>query len=846
MDPQDSSSRPIVPSGGQQPLGADAPTDDGSFGRPDEQSVVERLIALHAATNELSRCRTVDELCRQAIQLARERLTDDRYSIWLHGPDPEHLVGTFGVSESGEVRDERGNSTPLPPESASAAIRQHGLRWVLARNVELYDERRQSVGNGDRITAGLWDGENVVGYLFRDNLISRRAFTQLDCELQGLLATAIGHLLARARAYEALRQSEAQLRAVFANAAAGIALVSPEGRYLGVNARWAEMLGYPAEDLIGRPYVEFTHPDDRLRSLARMSSVVSGSSASYRAEKRYVRRDGSVFHATVSVSAIRESEEGVTAVVAVMADISDRVAAEEALRQSEERYRLVFENAPLGVMHFDSSGVINAVNANVARILGAPMPALIGFDMLRQLRDERMLEAVRKCLAEGSGSYEGEHRSVLTGKVTPIRVLFQRVLSEDGRVLGGVCIAEDLTEERRAAAERRRMEERIREAQRLESLAMLAGGVAHDFNNILTGVIGNASLAREHLPEGAPAREFVQRIELAARRASDIASQMLAYSGRGALTFQPTDVSRIVRDIVPLLEATLPHGIAFIYDLDPEVPLVRGDPTQIRQVVLNLVANASEAIGDKSGTVHLRVYSAHLASEALSSPYLDTDLPDGLYVVLEITDTGEGIAPEARPKLFDPFFTTKFMGRGLGLPAVLGIVRGHRGTVQVESESGRGATFRVMLPVSEARTAAEADPPDGPFLPTQAPAGAAILVADDDTEVRRVASEALELAGYQVIVARDGDEAVRLLREHIGEVAAVVLDDDMPRMGGEETVGAMLALRPNLPVILSSGYSEHRIANWRSGRPAVRCLQKPYTVTELLAAVADALGAPAT
>ena len=304
-------------------------------------------------------------------------------------------------------------------------------------------------------------------------------------------------------------------------------------------------------------------------------------------------------------------------------------------------------------------------------------------------------------------------------------------------------VSSDISERKRAEEERRRLEASMRNVQRLESLGVLAGGIAHDFNNLLVAILGNADLALMDMAPHAPHRGWIEQIKLAARRASELTNQMLIYSGRGEHTAEPLDLNALVAEMGGLLRVSISKKVVLNFECGDEVPLVDADASQVRQVVMNLIINASEAIGDEHGTVTIRIGEVEVDQESASRTFIGEDLPKGRYVSLEVADTGCGIETAARSKLFDPFYTTKFSGRGLGLAAVLGIVRAHRGAIEVRSQVNQGSTFRILLPVVESSVAVrwEDRGPQGQDLP----GSGTILVVDDEEGVRDVARGMLEL-----------------------------------------------------------------------------------------------------
>jgi len=396
--------------------------------------------------------------------------------------------------------------------------------------------------------------------------------------------------------------------------------------------------------------------------------------------------------------------------------------------------------------------------------------------------------------------------------------------------------------------ERRRMEALLREAQRLESLGVLAGGIAHDFNNLLTAILGNADLVLRELPPDSPACGNVQEVLAAAERAARLAGEMLAYSGRGRFLTEPVDLSTLVGEMVNLLRVSISKNAVLEQNLARGLPAIEGDVAQLNQTVMNLITNASEALGNENGVVAISTGviecdRAYLdASDLAFQASRDDPLPEGRYVYLEVADTGCGMDAETRGRVFDPFFTTKRTGRGLGMAAVLGIVRGHRGAIRLDTEPGRGTTFRVLFPAAGDVSVRPLPEPESPHDAFPRDTGA-VLVVDDEKLVRALARHMLKFLGLGVFEAEDGQQAVELFREHADSIACVILDLTMPRLSGEETLRELRRIRPCIPVILSSGYSEEEIAGRFGDDGPTAFLDKPYSEADLARTLRKALRA---
>ena len=517
---------------------------------------------------------------------------------------------------------------------------------------------------------------------------------------------------------------------------------------------------------------------------------------------------------------------------------SEEIRAElAALRESEERCRSILRNAPGVIVAADPDGTVTFVNRTFS---GIPPERVVGTSVFDYVLPEYR-ETVQDAFARALGAGETVTYELIWSRLgVPISVEnCVGPLVRDGRTVGVTIVASDITERKRAEDERRRLEARMQNAQRLESLGILAAGIAHDFNNLLVVILGNADLALMDIEPHARYRGSIEQIKLAARRASELTHQMLLYAGRGARGTDPLDLSALVGEMGSLLAVSISKKIALAYECDGEAPPVHADASQIRQVVMNLIINASEAIGDQDGTITVRTGEAHLDQEAASRVSIGEDLPAGRYASLEVSDTGSGIDAAARSRLFDPFFTTKVAGRGLGLAVVLGIVRAHRGAIEVRSQPSQGSSFRILLPALESGFAARAE-----GRVSQGPSfrgGGTILVADDEAGVREVAREMLERQGFRVIAVEDGREAVRVFRAVSGEIDAVLLDVSMPHLGGGEALREMRRLRSDVKAILCSGYMEGRARELCDGPVQASFLRKPFDSETLVGALRELL-----
>lgn len=398
------------------------------------------------------------------------------------------------------------------------------------------------------------------------------------------------------------------------------------------------------------------------------------------------------------------------------------------------------------------------------------------------------------------------------------------------RVVSILGAAQDITDYKVAENERLMIERKLLETQKLESLGILAGGIAHDFNNLLATIVGNTGLALLDLPVESPAVECLQDIEVAAQRAADLTRQLLAYAGKGKILVQPVNLNTLVTEMTQLLQAVTPKNVMLRLNLAPTLPLINGDATQVRQVIMNLTINATEAIGNGSGVVSLTTGVQWVDMAYLKQISQASDLAEGTYVYLEVADTGSGMDAQIRARIFEPFFTTKFTGRGLGLAAVLGIVRGHYGALTLSSEPGQGSTFKVLFPSAEIRLAL--DQLNGPSVSAWHGQGT-ILVVDDEAEVRATVRRMLERWGFHVLIAEDGRAALEVFVAHAAEIVCVVLDLTMPHLGGTETFRQLRHISPQVRVMLMSGYTEQEVSHLFADNGIGAFLQKPFTPADL-------------
>jgi PAS domain S-box-containing protein len=509
--------------------------------------------------------------------------------------------------------------------------------------------------------------------------------------------------------------------------------------------------------------------------------------------------------------------------------------AEIALRESQERLRFICDRAQVGYWHWDIASDRHEWSPLCNHLFGISPEEPMSYARLLALihPDDRARtdHGIRACLeSDGQTDYDIEYRTLWPDGT--VRWIHAKGNAEfaDGRAVRMAGIVLDITEHKRAEAA-------LRETQKLESIGLLAGGVAHDFNNLLVGVIGNASLLEEMIAPGDLASEIVQRILKTGEQLAHLTRQMLAYSGKGRFVVEILDLSAVVRDISDLALRSLPKKPILHLDLEEHLPPMEADRGQIQQVLMNMVINASEAVGNHDGLITVSTRALVVDARYIQMHPGAEGLAAGEYVVVEVRDTGCGMDETVKSQIFEPFFSTKFTGRGLGLAAVHGIVRGHKGAILVASEPGKGSAFTVLFPA----TGHEGERSQLVTPKEVAQGLGVVLVIDDEEAVREMVKTTLERHGYTVLVAQGGLQAIDIFKHHASDIDVAVLDLSMPGISGEQTLPELRKIRPDVKVLVSSGYSETEAMAMFRGQQVSGFVQKPYTVAVLAEKVKSAM-----
>jgi PAS domain S-box-containing protein len=723
----------------------------------------------------------------------------------------------------------------FPPEDQATGVPSAELNRAV-RDGMSEDERWHMRNDGARIWAsGITRAvRNDKGELTGFSKLARDITTQKLAQLQRETILAREH---RAREEAELRWKI--LQEISETIPAYIALVRlPDQVYVFANRLYRTATG--DRELIGRRLRE-AHPElggDVFDNFERVAATREAyRSSEHRVKDRYY---------DLSFEPMHSEAAGYPAILIFAMDVTERVEARhdferltfqlqsEGERLKEEvserkraedlagqRAQLVQKQAAMinlardAILAMRMDGSVEMWNSGAEEMYGWKESEVLGrniHEVLKTAFPHGEEEVDRQLIANGHWNGELKHtcRDGREVDVSSRWVLWQR----DGKPYGWLEINRDITHNKR-------MEAHLRDTQKMESLGVLAGGIAHDFNNLLTGIMGNVSLALDLSDRDSNIGNCLTNALRASEQAAFLTKQILAYAGKGQFILQEADLSAVVRDTMALIGSSIPRSVAIDQELARALPCVTADASQLQQVAMNLIFNAAEAIGERPGRIVIRTRAQEVTDTAEPGSFDIGPPAPGLCAVLEVEDNGPGLGPMVRRNMFDPFYTTKFTGRGLGLAAVSGIVRTLNGGVQVASVEGQGTVFRVFLP-------AGASSGDGarPVEP--------ILVVDDEEIVRRTAESMLKNRGYRVLLAEDGRQALELVRRAPSKVALVLLDMAMPVMGGEETFRELKRIRPDLPVLVSSGYSEDEAIRRFGGLGVAGFIQKPYTLGALV------------
>jgi len=650
-------------------------------------------------------------------------------------------------------------------------------------------------------------------------------------------------IAARKQAEEALRQSEAKFRAIVDNSHDGILFTDAEGIILLRSPSSRLVNGYTDEERVGRRLFEKIHPEDLAPVREAWATLVSHPEFVQEFHCRIRHKDGTWRWLESSAQNLLDNVN-VQAIVVTSRDVTQRKRAEEALQRSLQEYFTLAKCIPDTIWTMDLSGRFTYLSPNVERSHGWTVEECLKLDR-RQVctpqqvaKDDVLLE--QELEAAASPGYDRNRNIRLEseqrrkdGSIFWAEINASFLWSEDGKPIGVTGVTRDITERKRAEAEREKLWAHLAQVQKTESIGRLAGGVAHDFNNLLTVINGYSKLALGKMRAGDPLREQLQEIHKAGERAASLTQQLLAFSRKQVLQPRVLDLNRVVDEMQSMLGRLVGEDVELEFRPNPESPTVRADPHQLEQVIMNLAVNARDAM-PHGGKLRIETAIVELDKKQAGLP---PETPAGRYAVLAVSDTGVGMDPATRQRIFEPFFTTKGHGTGLGLSTVQGIVTQSSGYIDVHSEPGQGTTFKIHLPaLAAARVETER-----PARSRELRGRETVLVVEDQSEVRQYAVEALKAYGYRVIQAASASEACVLFEREQTHIGLVLTDVVMPHTNGRELLVRLTQMRPGIKVLVMSGYAGNVAVP--EGLPFI---EKPFSPEDVAAKVREVLGPPLT
>jgi two-component system, cell cycle sensor histidine kinase and response regulator CckA len=637
-----------------------------------------------------------------------------------------------------------------------------------------------------------------------------------------------------------LKSSEERYRGILEQAVDGILLGSPEWIITGANSRMEQLTGRSRDELIGQ-HVSTIFPPEILETVPlRFDLLQQGQTVT--SQRVFVRPDGSRIYVEMGSKMMPDGTYQ-----SVYHDITERKKAEEALRESEDQLTQIIELSPISMALVCMDGTIERINRRAIETFGYFLDDIPDMDRWWELAypDEnyraeviaQWMDLVGKAMAEKREIERREYRVTCKDGTVKTVLIFGVQVSNKIFVM-----FDDITDRKNVEEDRLNLERQLLHAQKLESLGILSGGIAHDFNNLLLAILGNLDLALIRLPQDTPVRKNIDQAVKAGRHAAQLTNMMLAYSGKALFVIKPLNLTELVDENATMLEAAIPKSITLVQHLDNTVPVIKADAGQLQQVIMNLITNAAEAIGDQGGKIRISTGAKRFDQAILNSSRLDEKSTAGVYVWLEVCDNGCGMDGDTLNKLFDPFFTTKFTGRGLGMSAVLGIIRAHKGALLVESRPDVGTTIQVLFPIADDQPAGTDSLNAGESVQEkQARSSVTVLLVDDEDIIRNVSTAMLVELGFETVAAASGEEALALFQIKGDSIGVVLLDQVMPGMDGVSVFKELRRIRPDIKVLLATGFSQQEVSERFRGLGLNGFLQKPYNLKNLASELARVL-----
>jgi PAS domain S-box-containing protein len=659
------------------------------------------------------------------------------------------------------------------------------------------------------------------------NIISHRELLLDESSVPQKIIGTIQDITNKKISENELIENELKLRTIFNNSFDAVG-VSKYGKHVMANPNYEKLFGYTDEELSDQSILDLIAKDSRSQVMDNIEKRKNGEAAPSEYETRGLKKDGSTFDMQVKVSTYKIDNETYT--LAVLRDITKQRKLEEEKKKDKELLEEAQRIGKLGSYEFDIDKKTIKPSTGARRI----------FAIEEQVEEHLLVEVLDRIHPDDVDDFIDRLKDTIeTGDTTPyeyriialdgivkyLLAVRELVYDSQGKAIKILGMVQDITEQKMVEVERKKLDQRFQEAQKKESLSLLAGGIAHDFNNLLTGILGNASLALMDMSELSPERKSLIEIEKSAKLAADLTKQMLAYSGKGQFVVEDFDLSELIKEMTHLMKSSISKKSYLDLKLGGLLPAMNGDITQIRQLLMNLIINASESLEGDEGILTVGTGYKELNENDISELLINENIEPGEYVFISVADNGIGINPNSIKKIFDPFYTTKFVGRGLGLAATQGIISGHNGALKVSSIEKKGSTFTVYFPASAPHIKnSKVEYFNGKI----SKGSGTILIADDEPAVLSLAKRSLERAGYEILTARDGIECIEVYKIHQTEISLVLLDLSMPRMDGNEVHKELIKINPNIITVLTSGYSELEARKLFEGKGLDAFINKPF------------------
>jgi PAS domain S-box-containing protein len=822
----------------------------------ESEETAKRLAQENAIVAEIGRIVSstlnIEEVYERFAEETRKLIPFDRITINLG--DLKNNTSTTAYIAGIDVPGRRaGDITSIVGTVTEEVTRTRSSLFIQGDNIDEVASRFPSLlptfqaGLRSMIFVPLISKDQVIGVLSLRSLVPK-AYTNQDVRLAESIGAQIAGAIANAQLFiqrkrieEALRQSEERYRTILEDIEDGYYEVDLAGTFTFLNDSMSRIFGYPKEELLGMNNRQYTDKEVAKKVFQDFNRIYKTGEHGRVIDYEITRKDGTKRYIGTSASLQKDSSGKPIGFRGIVQDITERMRAQEALRQSEERYRTILESIQDGYFEVDLAGKFTFLNDSMCRIFRYPKEELIGMNS-RQYNDQenakRIYQAFNKIYRTGEpGRVFANEITRKDGTKAITELSASLIRNSEGKPIGFRGTTRDVTERNRVEREMAELQEQLRQSQKMEAVGRLAGGIAHDFNNLLTVMKGYSQLSLLDLKESDPLRENIQEIEKATQRATDLTRQLLAFSRRQILNLKVLDLNALLKDLDKMLRRIIGEDIELVTLLSENLGRVKIDPNQIEQVVFNLAANARDAM-PSGGKLTIETADVEL-DETYAHAHVSV-IP-GHYVMLSVSDTGVGMSQEVKERVFEPFFTTKEQGKGtgLGLSMVYGIVKQSNGNIWVYSEPGHGTAFKIYLPRTEEEVDASHEREKTDFFPR---GSETVLLVEDDELVRDLASRLLKQLGYRVLEAADGEEGLRVAQEHNGETIHLLLTDAvMPHMGGKELSDQLKILRPDVKVLYTSGYTDETIVHHGVLDPNTHFLQKPFSPRTLSQKVREAL-----